>query len=950
MEYFKKKEAQASLPEGHILANRNITQYFHVESLSSFLEIIQSANNKCYYEFISKDVPVNLFFDIEIYKDKNDAEFREYKLVLETIKNCVIEKYPLYNCKFIVLESHEVDVKMSFHIVVKMVDAESSEYIYFKNVQAVKDYVSSVVKLKQFIDDKIVDMSVYREGLFRTVYSSKEGQQRPLVFSELSDDRENASDLETFVTHCPEPKKLVEGKGKKARSVRKEITPDDVIVNVPQELSEDDKKEIEKFVKDNYGHKPNSIKNISVNSELNCITVALSELYCEFTGKTHKSNHQYIIVDTGSSKQKCHDLDCKDKKYNEIKMQKYPKGVLETVKKCLKINSKQIELIEQCLANVSEYIKMNFDEKVENVIFNEDTLVFNGDVLDRNLVGLIRGTCKDCQAEHEISNTGYCVKCTVCKSMFPALAKIPVSEQITQFFANYTQLVNNGTIQINVNNINGEYDASLEFQLDDKIFNDPATTRLVNESLDGHRINKLAKLLQKVSSDFVYNDTWFTFNGNTWMIDKDNINLLSKVYDLTEIFGKVYKHYTNSKLHDKLQKNLKQLDVKLNKPGFKDEIIREARLYYNEHGFQQKLNSKKHLVPFSNGAFDLITGEFRKTKRDDYVNLTVGFDYDATIHNQEVDEFISKILPNANVRDYVLKKMAECLNGDIPNTNFMMFIGDGANGKSQLLNLMKFTMGDFGEKVEVTLLTRKRNNANEANSEKIKLMNKRFAYLSEPEDNEKINIGLLKELTGSEEIVARELHQTSKTFTMETKLFLACNELPDIKGEDKALWRRIRVVDFPSRFLEEPKEDNEFLIDTTLPTKIREEITWRQTFMNILIKYYSQVVKEPEEVKVKTNAYRVNNDIVEQFISERCQFAKGDKNLKSFSKELWGDFEVWIAEEEIQSKVKHKEFYSRIDKLTGYTRSKKVRIDEKNSTGWIGIQIIADNAQAELDE
>ena len=57
-----------------------------------------------------------------------------------------------------------------------------------------------------------------------------------------------------------------------------------------------------------------------------------------------------------------------------------------------------------------------------------------------------------------------------------------------------------------------------------------------------------------------------------------------------------------------------------------------------------------------------------------------------------------------------------------------MFTGDGANGKSQLLNLMKHVMGEFGEKIEVTLLTRKRNNANEANPEKIKLVNKRFGF------------------------------------------------------------------------------------------------------------------------------------------------------------------------------------------------------------------------------
>ena len=205
--------------------------------------------------------------------------------------------------------------------------------------------------------------------------------------------------------------------------------------------------------------------------------------------------------------------------------------------------------------------------------------------------------------------------------------------------------------------------------------------------------------------------------------------------------------------------------------------------------------------------------------------------------------------------------MSECLNGDIPNTYFLMFIGDtGANGKSQLLNLMKLAMGEFGEKVEVTLLTRKRNNANEANSEKIKLLNKRFAFLSEPEDGEKINIGLLKELTGSEEIVARGLYQDSLSFVMEAKLFLACNELPEIKGEDSALWRRIRVIDFPSRFVDDPKESNEFLIDRTLPSRMREDLSWRQTFVKILLDYYYKKVIEPEEVQLKTNEYRQENN------------------------------------------------------------------------------------------
>jgi P4 family phage/plasmid primase-like protien len=391
--------------------------------------------------------------------------------------------------------------------------------------------------------------------------------------------------------------------------------------------------------------------------------------------------------------------------------------------------------------------------------------------------------------------------------------------------------------------------------------------------------------------------------------------------------------------NEALVKNVKSLATKLYKPSFEKDIIEGAKMYYDDERFVRFLNSKKHLVPFTNGVYDLLQKCFRVTTHEDYVNLTTGFDFNPDVNNPEVWNFINQVLPNIRVRDYVLKKMSDCLNGDIPNTIFLMFIGDGANGKSQLLNLMKLTLGELAEKVEVTLLTRKRNNANEANTEKIKLMNKRFAFLSEPEDGEKINIGLLKELTGSEEIVARGLYQASVSFVMETKLFLACNELPEIKGEDTALWRRIRVVDFPSRFVDEPKEDNEYAIDRTLPARMREDVTWKQTFMNILVEYYHKTVGEPEEVMMSTSNYRANNDIIMQFVESKCIIDKHNKAHRIFTFDLWHAFTDWLDENDMKPNLKQHEFYKRVDKLTGYDRTKKVRVEGKNSHGWYGISI-----------
>ena len=111
---------------------------------------------------------------------------------------------------------------------------------------------------------------------------------------------------------------------------------------------------------------------------------------------------------------------------------------------------------------------------------------------------------------------------------------------------------------------------------------------------------------------------------------------------------------------------------------------------------------------------------------------------------------------------------------------------------------------------------------------------------------------------------------------METKLFLACNQLPDINNnDDNAIWRRIRVVDFPSRFVDEPTGENEYLIDRTLPARMREDVTWRQTFMNILLDYHYKLVPEPDVVKLRTTQYKEETNEVVQWIVENIVYEKG---------------------------------------------------------------------------
>ena len=962
MKVFAKKEvALKYLKSSKILCNNNIKKYFILDDFSSFRDLINNEKNPSYYEFIHENSVLKYFLDVEIYKERNQVEYDDHINIIAKIKNTLTNTFqkifPEIETTFVILESHkDVDinediksVKRSYHIIVNLSKLSGQEPlpIYFKNVKGFKKFTIDL--FPDLTDKKIIDISVYREGLFRTYKSTKFGENRPLVRSHLSDDFEF---LDTFICYCPEMdvENIIDIEGI-INDMERVYNDNMTILPIQTELTKTDTDIIRKFVRKFYKHKFRDIRDIKIDEKINCIVVALNDTFCYNIDREHASNHQYIVIDAYSSKQKCHDMDCVDFKYDEIKIRDFPKELNEIILKCLRVNKTEQELIQKAIKECKDYITENFDTALEEIQFDKTEMVFRGDV-SQNSIMKMSGTCPECNIEHHISDNGYCLKCKVCQAVFPKNTLIPIADKyknLNKFFLAYNQLVNNGTVNINIQNnyyTNGEEEFSCDVQLDNSIFRNKELTKLYNQVLDGHKVIKISELLYKMEVDFKYtNGMWYYFNSSIWKSDKESLELRKRIVKLSNNFNTIRAYYEKlgGDQNNNLVKNIKSLTNKLYKPGFEEEIIKGAKMYYNDDCFINNLNSKKHLLPFTNGVYDLLENKFRRTKKDDYINLTVNFDYNEDVKNPEVYVFLERVIPNPGVRDYVLKKMSECLNGDIPNTHFLMFIGDsGANGKSQLLNLMKLAMGDFGEKVEVTLLTRKRNNANEANSEKIKLMYKRFAFLSEPEDGEKINIGLLKELTGSEEIVARGLYQEAVSFVLEAKLFLACNELPEIKGEDTALWRRIRVIDFPSRFVDDPKESGEFKIDRTLPSRMREDVSWRQTFINILIDYHYRDVKEPVEVQMKTNEYRQENNDFYNWLEENiecneksllqtkdvCELYLGKskihtKELSKFKKEI----EKWIRE-----KLKNISWEYGV-----------VRINNKTYKGWRGLGIIENN-------
>ena len=255
-----------------------------------------------------------------------------------------------------------------------------------------------------------------------------------------------------------------------------------------------------------------------------------------------------------------------------------------------------------------------------------------------------------------------------------------------------------------------------------------------------------------------------------------------------------------------------------------------------------------------------------------------------------------------------------------------------SNGKSKTIDLFEQSFGDYCCKLPISLLTQKRVASNAATSEIARTKGKRFACLQEPSEDEKLNVGLMKELTGGDKIQARLLFKEPIEFKPQFKMILTCNQLPNVPSDDGGTWRRIRVVEFTSKFCDNPVEANEFGIDTSLSDKFQ---WWKEAFMALLLEYYKngnmEHIKEPEEVLKCTREYQKNNDVFLEYFEQNVE--KHDSSFLLHN-DVVSRFKAYCKDNRIQVSstfLKGKELKTNLIKHLGVT----TKVGNKEIyTGW----------------
>jgi P4 family phage/plasmid primase-like protien len=218
-----------------------------------------------------------------------------------------------------------------------------------------------------------------------------------------------------------------------------------------------------------------------------------------------------------------------------------------------------------------------------------------------------------------------------------------------------------------------------------------------------------------------------------------------------------------------------------------------------------------------------------------------------------------------------------------------------SNSKSLLLNLFQRAIGDYYCILPIALLTQKRTASNAAQSELERTRGRRCAVMQEPGDGEKLNIGLMKELSGGDRILTRGLFKEPIEFKPQFKMIMTCNELPEVPSDDGGTWRRIRVIEYTSRFVErpDPTKPREFPIDPEMIDKLDR---WADTFISMLVDHHKKIdprnIDEPLEVRIATEGYKKNNDVIGQYVNDKVCRDDTCKEKLQLTK-FYADFKTW---------------------------------------------------------
>ena len=379
---------------------------------------------------------------------------------------------------------------------------------------------------------------------------------------------------------------------------------------------------------------------------------------------------------------------------------------------------------------------------------------------------------------------------------------------------------------------------------------------------------------------------WYCYDGKAWKPDTGNMKVLQQAKKLTDYMLIYAAGIESPEAKESFIKFTKKCMAKRSR----DIMISDAASVYPI----SITDFDKDIYTFNcqNGTLNLKTLNFAPHNPADYLSKISNVLYTPAAKCERWNKFIDEVMQgDKETAKFLQKALGYSLSGDSSKECFFILNGSTSrNGKGTTIGTTIHLLGDYAKSAQPETVAKKINQNSSAPSEDLaRLKGARFVSVSEPENGLRLNVALVKQLTGRDPVTARNLHQSSFDFFPEFKIFINTNHLPKVSDDTIFKSGRVKLIPFERHF-EEAERDTNLKTFFENSGNISGIFNW---FLEGYKLFCVEGLEPPPEVIKATNEYRESSDIIGSFVKD-CLFKCVNNKVKT--KAVYDEYCIWCED------------------------------------------------------
>lgn len=325
-----------------------------------------------------------------------------------------------------------------------------------------------------------------------------------------------------------------------------------------------------------------------------------------------------------------------------------------------------------------------------------------------------------------------------------------------------------------------------------------------------------------------------------------------------------------------------------------DNAVRMAQRMAAVQAAPDQFDTRRDLLNVRNGVVDLRDGTLGDHDPALMISKLADVDYVAQAAHPDFDQMLDALPPE--VRDYAQRWAGYCTTGETSEDVVMILDGAGANGKSTFLVAMQSALGEYAGPIDVRCVMKSEHE--DHRTIYASLHGRRLATISELPEGGRLNVEKVKAISGGDTMVARRVYQDDFTWSPTHKLAFATNHRPVVGAADAGIWRRLKLLGFPYRYVEPDSarpgdriRDNRLRARLEQPEQRTAMLAW---LVAGAVEWYAHGLGTCSAVESATDEWQRSQDTLARFISERLHL---DPTLAISGSQLYAEYTSWCERE-----------------------------------------------------